>query len=133
VEGRTLLVNRGDAAEARLGHIHTFAKQKSEGHSMRIAVGLLCISVGVIAGSCAGSKADEGAAATISGTVVMIGNDPFTAVALSSDPSTTYRLEAEAKVLLELGKIQGRTIEVSGKVRRTVQGLVLKIEKYVVH
>lgn len=100
---------------------------------MRVPIQLsVFILAAIVLCSCAGSKAESGEQATVSGTVVMIGNEPFATLAISTANGETFRLESDSMTLKKISEIQGQKIEATGLVRKRADGLILKIQKFVV-
>ncbi|MCU0411742.1 MAG: hypothetical protein MUF82_04330 [Bacteroidetes bacterium] len=85
--------------------------------------------LGIAFSSCSASRAD-GAPIDTKGRVVVIGNEPFTSVAVEALDGTVYRLEADAAVLQKLRSIQGKIIQVVGRLRTEPQGPAVVVESY---
>lgn len=71
--------------------------------------GILIIVVLVALIGCCGTKN------TVSGTVFISGNEPFTYLALKGEDDTYYKLECEESVKKELWSMQGQTVKLRFK------------------
>ncbi len=96
---------------------------------LRFLFSIALIAFCVAFSSCSASKGD-GTPIDIKGRVVVIGNEPFTSVAVEALDGTVYRLEAEAAVLQKLRSIQGKVIQVVGRLRTEPQGPSVVVESY---
>lgn len=81
---------------------------------MKTAIVLICLAA-LLAGCSVGGTATPSPAGvvTVTGRVVVIGNEPFTALAVSTADNVTFELTGEKAG--ELRALQGVTVEVSGR------------------
>lgn len=67
----------------------------------------------------------------ISGKVIVVGNEPFTKVAILVDDTTSYILNCSKEIEKELRSKQGDTIKVTyGTKKDTPEGEVLNVTKF---
>ncbi len=94
------------------------------------AIAISCLMfLAVLVIGCSAARAD-GAPIETKGRIVVIGNEPFTSVAVEALDGTVYRLEAEAAVLQKLRLMQGKIIQIVGRLRTEPQGPAVVVESY---
>jgi len=68
---------------------------------------------------------------SVEGTVCVIGNEPFTSLALQVDSSTVYKLTGEEEALKELTVNQGRKVKICfSEIDSTELPKIIKIYKH---
>lgn len=91
------------------------------------AFSLLLIPVLVL--SCRTHK--EAIRGTVKGTVYVIGNEPFTSLALEVSAGTVYRLSASLEARQNLLALQGRKVEVLySKIDTTAEGITISVDEF---
>lgn len=65
--------------------------------------------------SCCSSKKTSTVVQTVIGTIQVIGNEPFTQLALETEDGTVYLLKAEGDIIEELFKHQGQFVKIQYK------------------
>ena len=86
---------------------------------------LFFIAAFVFITGCSSSKG------SLEGTICMIGNEPFTSIAIQVDSVTVYKLDADQDVLKELSMNQGKVAKISYcKVDSSESPKKIKIKKY---
>jgi hypothetical protein len=79
--------------------------------------------------TCTGHK--ETIKGTIQGTIYVIGNEPFTSLAVEDPQGKMLRLSASEEVREQLLKLQGRKVEVQySKIDTTAEGIALSVDKF---
>lgn len=96
----------------------------------RVSFAIALIVILSLALACAGSGFKEGPI-TVTGTAVMIGNEPFTAISLKTPDGNTYRLQADSVALAVFRLNQGREFQVAGIVKKEPAGPALLVETYI--
>lgn len=92
----------------------------------RIVVLLTMAMIGV---TCAGEK--EAAKGTIQGTIYVIGNEPFTSLAVEVSEGRMYRLSTSTETRQRLLALQGRKVMVEySRIDTTAEGITLSVDKF---
>jgi hypothetical protein len=82
---------------------------------------LLALECGVFSLICAGccsSPRSESEPVTLTGTIVVIGNEPFVHLALQTDAGATYVLDCSADSERTLASRQGQKVKIQGQLIR---------------
>ncbi|MCU7494868.1 MAG: hypothetical protein HF314_17395 [Ignavibacteria bacterium] len=78
--------------------------------------------------SCSSSKDSARGVKTVKGRVFVVGNSPFTRMALQTDSTTVYLLDCSDEIRKQLSSHQGKFAEVSYEdTVQTPQGKTLKV------
>lgn len=90
---------------------------------------VLLLIVLLLSASCSSSKdSAQGEVKTIKGRVFVVGNSPFTHMALQTDSTTVYLLDCSEEIRKQLSEHQGNFAEVSYKdTVETPEGKALKV------
>jgi hypothetical protein len=81
----------------------------------------------IIVGCCSSPRA-ESETATLVGTIVVIGNEPFVHLALQTESGATYILECPVDVERTLASRQGQKVKIQGQlIRKKNEAEILKI------
>jgi hypothetical protein len=97
---------------------------------MSIAAKLVVlISVAIVGLTCAGEK--EATKGTIQGTIFVIGNEPFTSLAVEVSEGRMYRLSTSTETRQRLLALQGRKVIVEySKIDTTAEGITLSVDRF---
>ncbi|HEX2866628.1 MAG TPA: hypothetical protein VHO03_06280 [Ignavibacteriales bacterium] len=95
---------------------------------MKILNALLLITL-ISFVSCSSSKdSAQGEVKTLKGRVFVVGNSPFTHMALQTDSTTVYLLDCSQEIQKQLSEHQGNLAEISYKgTVQTPEGKALKV------
>lgn len=95
-----------------------------------IVFGILLL-LGLLAVSCASKQAVKAKANTVSGIVQLVGNDPFTTVAIHGSDGKVYRIVAPKGIENRLRKLQGKRVVVEySSMTTTVEGPVVSVTSF---
>jgi hypothetical protein len=90
---------------------------------------VVLLALAVISAKCSGEK--EATKGTIQGTIYVIGNEPFTSLAMEVSEGRMYRLSASAETRHRLLALQGRKVMVEySKIDTTAEGITLSVDKF---
>jgi hypothetical protein len=90
---------------------------------------VVLLTVAIIGVSCAGEK--EATKGTIQGTIYVIGNEPFTSLAVQDSEGRMYRLSTSTETRQRLLALQGRKVIVEySKIDTTAEGITLSVDKF---
>jgi hypothetical protein len=68
---------------------------------------------------------------TIQGTVFVVGNEPFTALAVEVSQGEMYRIATSSDVRQHLLALQGKKVEVQySRIDTTAEGITLRVERF---
>ncbi len=81
----------------------------------RILMTALLALAGLVAWTCASSDETAGQTKTIVGKIQVIGNEPFTSLALETPEGTMYVLHCDAEVQKSLLQRQGQSVKIHFK------------------
>jgi hypothetical protein len=94
-----------------------------------VAKTVVLLSVVLVGVNCAGEK--ETVKGTIQGTIYVVGNEPFTSLAVEDSQGKMLRLSVSKEVRQQLLGLQGRKVEVRySKIDTTADGITLSVDKF---
>jgi len=67
---------------------------------------------------------------TVTGTLYVIGNEPFTTLMLSVAPDMNYLIEADSSLKSELWHLQGRRLGVIGTKNSSPMGIIMYVSSF---
>jgi uncharacterized protein YcfL len=68
---------------------------------------------------------------TIQGTIFVVGNEPFTALAVEVSQERMYRIASSADIRQHLLALQGKKVELQySSVDTTAEGITLQVERF---
>jgi uncharacterized protein YcfL len=83
----------------------------------------------LLASGCSSHKATI--RGTIQGTVFVVGNEPFTTLAVEVSQGKMYRIATSADIRQRLLTLQGKKVEVQySRVDTTAEGITLHVERF---
>jgi len=89
---------------------------------------IVLLSAALLGVSCAGEK--EAIKGTVKGTIYVIGNEPFTSLAVESE-GKMYRISASKEIQSTLLKLQGKVIEVGyTRIDSVLGGITLTVTSF---
>lgn len=89
---------------------------------------LLIMLISVVSCSSSKDSAREGEVKTLQGRVFVVGNSPFTHMALQTDSTTVYLLDCSDEIQKKLSEHQGNLAEISyNGTTQTPEGKALKV------
>jgi hypothetical protein len=90
---------------------------------------VVLLTVAIIGVGCTGEK--EATKGTVQGTVYVIGNEPFTSIAVEDSQGKMLRLSTSKEVQQQLLGLQGRKVEVHySRIDTTAEGITLSVDKF---
>jgi hypothetical protein len=89
----------------------------------------LLVALLLVGFDCKGAK--ETTKGTVKGTIYVIGNEPFTTLAVEDSSKTMYRISSSKELREKLQKLQGKVVNVAfSKADTTAEGIVLTVHDY---
>jgi uncharacterized protein YcfL len=68
---------------------------------------------------------------TVQGTVFVVGNEPFTALAVEVSQGKMYRIASSAEIRQHLIALQGKKVEVEySRIDTTAEGITVQVERF---
>jgi hypothetical protein len=90
---------------------------------------VVLLTVAVICARCSGEK--EATKGMIQGTIYVIGNEPFTSLAVEVLEGRMYRLSTSTETRYRLLALQGRKVMVEySRIDTTAEGITLSVDKF---
>jgi uncharacterized protein YcfL len=97
--------------------------------SLQVAFIFTIFSALLLTDGCSSHK--ETIRGTIQGTVFVVGNEPFTALAVEVSQGKMYRIATSADIRQHLLALQGKKVEVQySRIDTLAEGITLQLEKF---